>query len=62
VFPQQGWAADALTPNAILHVAVQLPPVIHDVPLKEVVASAEPESAPGTREKRVQQLAHFKHR
>jgi hypothetical protein len=33
-FRQQGWAADALTPNATLRVEVQLPPIVHDVPLK----------------------------
>jgi hypothetical protein len=35
-FRQQGWAADALTPNAILHIEVQLPPISHDVPLKAI--------------------------
>ncbi len=35
-FRQQGWAADALTPNAILRVEVQLPPVVNHVPLKAV--------------------------
>ena len=33
---QQGWAVDALTPNATLHVEVQLPPIVHDVPLKAI--------------------------
>jgi len=33
---QQGWAAEALTPNAILHIEVQLPPITHDVPLKAI--------------------------
>jgi hypothetical protein len=36
MFRQQGWAADALTPNAILRVEVQLPPIIHEVPLKSI--------------------------
>ena len=35
-FRQQGWAADALTPNAVLHIEVQLPPITHDVPLKAI--------------------------
>ena len=35
-FRQQGWAAEALTPNALLRVEVLLPPVVHDVPLKAV--------------------------
>ena len=34
LFRREAWAADALTPNAILHVEVQLPPIAHDVPLK----------------------------
>jgi hypothetical protein len=29
-------ANDALTPNAILHIEVQLPPISHDVPLKAI--------------------------
>jgi hypothetical protein len=29
----EGWS-DALTPNATLRVEVQLPPIVHDVPLK----------------------------
>lgn len=33
-FRQQGWAAEALTSNAVLRVEVQLPSVIHEVPLK----------------------------
>ena len=32
---QEGWT-DALTPNAILHVEVQLPPIVHQVPWKAV--------------------------
>ena len=36
VFRQQGWATDALTTNAILRVEVQLPAVVHEVPLKAV--------------------------
>ena len=35
-FRQQGWATDALTLNAILRVEMQLPPVVHEVPLKAV--------------------------
>jgi hypothetical protein len=35
-FRQQGWASDALTSNAILHIEVQLPPISHDVPLKAI--------------------------
>ena len=35
-FRQQGWAAEALTPNAVLHIEVQLPPITHDVPLKAI--------------------------
>ena len=26
-FRQEGWAAAALTPNAVLHIEVQLPPI-----------------------------------
>jgi hypothetical protein len=32
-FRAEDWAADALTPNAMLRVEVQLPPVVHDVPV-----------------------------
>ena len=35
-FRQQGWAGAALTPGAVLRVEVQLPNVVHDVPLKAV--------------------------
>lgn len=35
-FRQEDWAADALTPNAILRVEVRLPAVVHEVPLKAV--------------------------
>ena len=35
LFRQEGWT-DALTPHAILHVEVQLPPIVHQVPLKAV--------------------------
>ena len=35
VFRSEGWT-DALTPNAVLHIHVQLPPVVHDVPLRAV--------------------------
>ena len=33
-FRQESWAASALTPNAVLRVEVQPPPLVHDVPLK----------------------------
>jgi hypothetical protein len=33
-FRQQQWAADALTPHAIVRVEVALPAIVHDVPLK----------------------------
>jgi hypothetical protein len=32
VFGQQGWAAAALTPQAVLRIEVRLPTVVHDVP------------------------------
>jgi hypothetical protein len=35
-FRLPGWAAEALTPNALLHIEVQLPPITHDVPLKAI--------------------------
>ncbi len=35
-FREQGWAADALTPNVTLRVEVQIPPIVHEVPLKAV--------------------------
>jgi len=35
-FREQGWAADALTPNAVLRVEVHLPTIVHEVPLKAV--------------------------
>ena len=35
-FRQHAWAAHALTANATLRVEVQLPPIVHDVPLKAV--------------------------
>ena len=35
-FREQGWAAEALKPNATLRVEVHVPPVVHDVPLKAV--------------------------
>jgi hypothetical protein len=49
-FRQERWAADALTPAAILHVEVQVPPIIHDVSLRAVEkwlgeASASPKEA-----------------
>jgi hypothetical protein len=33
---EQGWAAEALTPNVTLRIEVQLPPITHDVPLKAI--------------------------
>lgn len=36
IFKQQGWASAALTPRATLRVEVQLPLVVHDVPLSAV--------------------------
>ena len=36
LFRQEGWASAALTKNAVLRIEVQLPPVVHDVPLKAV--------------------------
>lgn len=35
-FRHQGWAATALTPNAVLRVEVRAPAVVHEVPLKAV--------------------------
>jgi hypothetical protein len=35
-FRKEGWADKALTPNAILRVEVQIPPVIHEVPVKTI--------------------------
>jgi hypothetical protein len=35
-FRQEPWAAEALTPNAVLRVEVQPPPIVHDVALKAV--------------------------
>ena len=35
-FRREPWAAHALTENAVLRIEVQVPPVIHDVPLKSV--------------------------
>ena len=32
----QGWATEALTPNARFRVEVQHPPTVHDVPLKAI--------------------------
>lgn len=34
-FRNEGWT-DALTPNAVLQIEVQLPPIVHSVPLKAV--------------------------
>jgi len=36
LFRHEEWALGALTPNAVLEVEVQLPPIVHDVPLKAV--------------------------
>jgi hypothetical protein len=35
-FREQGWATDALTPNATLRVEVHAPSVVHEVPLRAV--------------------------
>ena len=35
-FRQQGWAAQALTANATLHIEVRLPPIAHDVPVRAI--------------------------
>lgn len=35
-FREQGWAAHALTANAILHIDVHRPPMIYDVPLRAI--------------------------
>jgi hypothetical protein len=35
-FREQGWAADALTANAVLHIEVHAPSVVHEVPLRAV--------------------------
>jgi hypothetical protein len=35
-FREQGWAAAALTPTAILRVEIQMPAVVHEVPLKAI--------------------------
>jgi hypothetical protein len=35
-FRQEPWAADALTPGAVLHVEVQAPPIVHAVPLTAI--------------------------
>jgi hypothetical protein len=36
IFRQEQWAAAALTSNAVLRIEVQLPAVVHAVPLKAV--------------------------
>ena len=36
VFRHQGWAVDAITSNAMLHIEEQLPSNSHDVPLKAI--------------------------
>jgi hypothetical protein len=35
-FRSEGWAVAALTPNAVLRIEVQAPPVLHSVPLNAV--------------------------
>ena len=35
-FREQGWAAEGLTPSAVVRVEVQVPPVVHEVPLRVV--------------------------
>ena len=35
-FRQEPWSAPALTPNAVLRVEVQPPPIRHDVPVRSV--------------------------
>ena len=34
-FRNEGWT-DTLTPNTVLHIEVQLPPVVHSVPIRAV--------------------------
>ncbi len=36
LFRQEQWASAALTKNAVLRIEVQLPSIVHDVPLKAV--------------------------
>jgi hypothetical protein len=36
LFRRERWGAHALTANAVLRIEVQLPPVVHEVPLKAV--------------------------
>ena len=36
LFKQHGWATSALTPRAALRIEVQLPSVVHEVPLAAV--------------------------
>jgi hypothetical protein len=35
-FRSEKWAADALTPNAVLNIELQVPPIVHTVPLTAV--------------------------
>ena len=35
-FRSEKWAADALTPNAVLNIEVQVPPIVHTVALRTV--------------------------
>lgn len=35
-FRQENWCEDGLPPNASLRIEVQLPPIVHDVPLRAV--------------------------
>ena len=62
-FRQQGWAADALTPTATLHIEVELPPIAHDVPLKAIERwlskpSVSPKEEMGKRTLRSRQPSH----
>jgi hypothetical protein len=34
VFKHEGWALEALTASAVIRIEVQLPPVVHEVPMK----------------------------
>jgi hypothetical protein len=44
VFRQEGWGAEALTPNAMIRVEVLLPPVVHNEGAREVGAGIERQS------------------
>jgi len=46
-FREAAWAADALTPNAVLRIEVQPPAITHDVPLRAVERwSRSPSASP----------------